>query len=248
MTITAVRPVRFGVIVPSTNTIVEDEFNYIRPQGVSYHSGRIFIENEKIDSDEVFETFLHSLRARIREAIDSVMTCYPDYLIMGMSAETFWGGADGNERFIEFVREASGLEVSTGASACKAALAKFPKVRRIGVITPYQPIGDEQVRTFFTDLGYEVVQVNGLKCPSATAIADVTPQQLIEAFRQVDGPDVDALVQAGTNLCVMQTAAQLEQDLGKPVIAINAATLWHALRTNGIDDRLSGFGSLFEEH
>ena len=35
--------------------------------------------------------------------------------------------------------------------------------------------------------------------------------------------------------------------LGKPVIAINTATYWHALRANGIADRLAGFGRLLEE-
>jgi maleate isomerase len=36
--------------------------------------------------------------------------------------------------------------------------------------------------------------------------------------------------------------------LGKPVIAINTATYWHALRRNGIKDRLEGFGALMEEY
>jgi maleate isomerase len=36
--------------------------------------------------------------------------------------------------------------------------------------------------------------------------------------------------------------------LGKPVIAINTATYWHALRACGITDRRAGFGSLLEQH
>ncbi|HAE50058.1 MAG TPA: arylmalonate decarboxylase, partial [Tistrella mobilis] len=32
--------------------------------------------------------------------------------------------------------------------------------------------------------------------------------------------------------------------LGKPVIAINTAIFWHALRAQGIDDRIDGWGSL----
>jgi hypothetical protein len=35
--------------------------------------------------------------------------------------------------------------------------------------------------------------------------------------------------------------------LGKPVIAINTATYWHALRQNGITDKMQGFGRLLEE-
>jgi maleate isomerase len=34
---------------------------------------------------------------------------------------------------------------------------------------------------------------------------------------------------------------------GKPVIAIIAATYWHALRANHIEDRVYGSGRLLEE-
>ena len=34
----------------------------------------------------------------------------------------------------------------------------------------------------------------------------------------------------------------------KPVLAINTATYWYALRDSGIDDPVDGFGSLLAEH
>ncbi|TDC55174.1 arylmalonate decarboxylase [Actinomadura sp. KC345] len=233
----------FGVIVPSTNTVVEDEYYRFRAPGVSFHSGRILIRNAALDSDDTFAAFLDDLRGQLAAAVESVLTCEPDYLIMGMSAETFWGGAAGNAEFENWIRELSGLELSTGASACHAALSRLG-VRRIGVITPYQPVADEQVRQFFTELGYEVAAVHGLKCDSATSIAAVGPAEIREAFAAVDGPDVDALVQAGTNLPVIGVADELERELGKPVIPINAATLWHAYRANGVRDRIEGAGRL----
>lgn len=235
-----------GLIVPSTNTAVESEYNRMRPEGVSWHAGRIWIRNEELDSDESFEHFLADLRQEISRAVRDVLTCKPDRLVMGMSAETFWGGAEGNARFEAWMHELSGLPVTTGAAACDAALKAYG-AKRIGVITPYQPVGDQQVRTFFTEMGYDVAAVKGLACSSATSIADVTPQELREAFLAVDGTDVDALVQAGTNLYAARTAAELEAELGKPVIAINTATVWHALRSSGIDDRLPGYGSLLEK-
>lgn len=237
----------FGVIIPSTNTVVESEYYDMRPSGVSFHAGRIWIQDAGLGSDDEFEQFLVHLREQLGTAVRDVMTCLPDYLIMGMSAETFWGGAAGNERFEKWIQDLSGLSVSTGASACQQALHAYG-ARRIGVITPYQSVGDEQVRQFFTDLGFDVVAVNGLKCATATGIAEVDVAVIEQAFLAVDGPDVDALVQAGTNLSAVRVAAKLEPKLGKPVLAINAATLWHALRTNGIDDRFDGFGSLLREH
>jgi maleate isomerase len=69
----------------------------------------------------------------------------------------------------------------------------------------------------------------------------------VEAIRKIDGDDVDAIVQVGTNLSMVRLAAMAEMWLGKPVIAINAATYWHALRANGITERVAGCGRLLKE-
>lgn len=239
---------QFGLILPSTNTVVEAEFNWMRAEGVSWHTGRIFIPDPVLSDDETFVKFVENLRVEIGRAVRDVVTAEVDYLVMGMSAETFWGGRDGAARFAEWMKELShGLDVTTGANACKAALDVYG-AKKIGVITPYQPVGDAQVRAFFEELGYEVADVHGLKCDSATSIGDVPPDDIKAAFRAVDAPDVDVLIQAGTNLPATRIAAEMEMELGKPVIAINTATVWHAYRTNGIDDKIEGFGSLLAEH
>jgi maleate isomerase len=106
---------------------------------------------------------------------------------------------------------------------------------------------NEAVIGYFTDMGFSVVRDIALQCTSWTGIADVTPAQCREALRQLDGDDVDALVQVGTNLSMIRLAAAAELWLGKPVIAINTATYWRALRANGITDRIEGFGRLLAE-
>lgn len=238
----------FGLIVPSTNTVVEAEFNWMRPEGVSWHTGRIYIPDPALDNDDTFVRFLESLRTEIGRAVRDVLTAEVDYLVMGMSAETFWGGKDGAQKFADWMGELSGgLDVTTGAMACKAALDAYG-ARRIGVVTPYQPVGDQQVRTFFEDMGYDVAAIYGLKCPTATSIAAVTPDRIAAAFRRVNADDVDLLIHAGTNLPGARAAAKLEDELGKPVLSINTVTVWHAYRTNGINDKIEGFGSLLLEH
>ncbi|CAJ2501290.1 Uu.00g041430.m01.CDS01 [Anthostomella pinea] len=239
---------RFGLIVPATNTVVEAEFARMLVPGVSWHSGRIAIANPSLKDDATMVAFLESLRTTIGDAVRSVGMCLPTYLVMGMSAETFWGGLSGAAEFERFMASTSGgLGVTTGALAARAALDAYG-ARRIGIITPYQAVGDAQVVDFFTAVGYDVHMIHGLRCETATAIAEVAPETIKEAFRRVDALGVDALMQAGTNLPAAVAAAEIERELGKPVIAINTATVWHAYRTNGIMDKVTGFGSLLEEH
>ena len=86
-----------------------------------------------------------------------------------------------------------------------------------------------------------------MRAPSWTGIAQIPETRCREVLRALDGPDVDAIIQVGTNLSMMRLAAEAEDWLGKPVIAINTATYWHALRANGLSDRIQGFGRLLAE-
>ena len=237
---------KFGVIVPSTNTIVEPDFHQMSVPGVTPHMSRIWIRNQNLNDDAAFEALLEEIRLEIEYAVQRVMTSEPDYMVMGMSAETFWGGVEGNREFISNIKKWTGLEVATGAEACERALNLFG-AKKIGVVTPYQPIGDENVIKFFSEIGFEVVNIKGLKCPTAVSIAHVTEEELRQALIEVDGEDVDALVQAGTNLSMVGLADEAERWLGKPVIAINAATWWMALRENGIEEKIYGAGRLLRE-
>ena len=167
--------------------------------------------------------------------------------MLGMSAETFWGGVEGSVLFEQGIREHIGdLGLTTGAQATRDALESFG-TKTLSVITPYPPVGDANVRQYFEELGYTVKQVKGLNRPSATAIAETSIQEVIDAVKEVDGDDVDAIVQAGTNLSTVDLFPTLEQVLQKPLIPINVATVWHALRACGIEDKITGKGRLLEE-
>lgn len=238
---------KVGVIVPSTNTVVEHDTSLLRPHGVTFHTGRMRITNPSMDSNDNFEALIQQIRRAIVPALDDVMTCKPDVMMMGMSGETFWGGAKGHDAFMERVTEATGgLQVTTGASACRAALEAFG-AKRIAVFSPYQPVADAEVVRYFSDVGLEVVKIKGLQAPSATAIAEISPETVIETLREIDSPEADAIVQVGTNLSMIGIADQAEYWLGKPVVAINAATIWHTMRSAGFTDTWGGSGRLLRE-
>jgi maleate isomerase len=237
----------FGVIVPSTNTVVEHDYWRAGVAGVAYRAGSMHIPNPVMGDDEGFEALLGQIRASIDTAVRDVLTAEPDRMVMGMSAETFWGGVEGNAAFERRLRERTGLPVTTGASSCRAALEVLG-ARRIAVFSPYQPVADREVGRFFTEAGFDVVRITGLRCPTAMDIARVPDERLRATVAELDGPDVDAVVQVGTNLSFVALADALEHELGKPVVAINSATLWHALREHGLADRVQGAGRLLREH
>ncbi|MEY3464602.1 MAG: arylmalonate decarboxylase [Gammaproteobacteria bacterium] len=237
----------FGVLGPSTNTTVQPDFDGMRPPGVTNHYSRIYTPNAKAISDETFLAATMTISSNVLDAVRSVMTCEPHYLVMGMSAITFYGGAKGADEFQNKVENEAGVKVSVGSHACAAALAAYGGIKRIAFLSPYYPVANEQVRNYFSDMGYQTVRDVPLRAPSWTGIAEITEDTCRKTLRQLDGDDVDAILQVGTNLSMVRLAAEAERWLGKPVIAINTATYWHALRANGIQDKIQGLGRLLSE-
>ena len=238
---------KIAVIVPSTNTMVEADFNRLfAVPGVTFHAGRMYFENPALDSNDAFERLLGKVDRAFETAVRDAMTCEPDYLVMGMSAPTFWGGREGGAAFLERARKLCGLGVTTGGEACSRALEALG-ARRIAVLSPYQPVMRGQIVRYFEESGFPVVRTVDLECASATAIAAVTPDELRGRLREIDGPDVDAILQVGTNLSMVRLAAEAEGWLGKPVVAVNAALAWHAYRALGFDDRIYGCGRLLSD-
>jgi maleate isomerase len=239
---------RIGVIIPSTNIGVEYDCQRILPPGITWHFARFFVSQPDLSSDNMFLAFIDAIRETIPHAMRDIMTCEPSYIMMGMSAETFWGGLEGNAEFEARLRDIVGpdIGVTSGAAALTAALDAFG-AKTVAAITPYQSVGDVQVQRFLEESGYNVTKVVGLKCDTATSIAHTPPHEVIDTIlRQLDGQDVDAIVQAGTNLSGIDIFPTLEKQLGKPVIPINVATIWHALRAQGVDDKVYGRGWLME--
>lgn len=240
---------RIGVIIPSTNIGVEYDCQRLIPQGVTWHFSRFWVEFRNLSSDDAFLTFVEAIRHTIPDAVRDIMTAEVGHIMMGMSAETFWGGIDGNDEFVARLREQIGQDIglTTGANSVTAALGKF-NAKNISVMTPYQSVADEQVMRFFSESGFNVKRLVGMKCDTANTIAH-TPRGDVArlVLDELDGDDIDAIVQVGTNLSTLDLFPTLERALGKPVIPINATTIWHALRAIGIDDKFVGKGRLFEE-
>lgn len=237
---------KVGVVVPSTNTTVQPETDAARLPGVTYHIGRIPISNKAISTDN-FLDHVAAMRAGIETATDQVMSAGVDSLIMGVALEAFWGGLAGSEDLKTRLQAHAGIPVILGSDAVAAALTEFG-ARRIAVLTPHMPKGDAEVRGWLEEAGFEVIRLTGLSCANPRAIAEVPEARIRAELQALDGEDIDALVQVGTNLAGAAVCAEAERWLGKPAISINTVSAWHAVRSAGIIDRLSGRGRIFEEH
>jgi maleate isomerase len=208
----------FGVATPSTNTVVQPEYDDMRPAGVTNHLARMAIDDIPVRSNEDFEELLRLIDKSLEPAVASAMDAKPNAFILGISALSVWGGTpQWPEDLKKRIRAVAGRDIPVSI-ACDAVLGPH---------------------------GYEVVRFNHMRGKNPTSYSVLTAQDMIQAMKSIDGPDVEAIVQFGANLPMARLADEAERWLDKPVISINVATYWHACRMMGIEDKAYGFTQLF---
>lgn len=235
---------KIAVVVPATNTVVQPEFEAMRPSGVTNHVTRMYLPPRPYDDLEVYRRALETEEGNLDEALKLVLPCEPHVVAHGHSIHSFRGNRLRAETEKNTLEALCGIPFITPSMAVLAGLEAIGNPRRIAILTPYWPPADTLISEFFTACGYEVVRAHGLKAVGPTAVAQITPEQINEGFRAADDPRAEALIHVGTNLPVSAMTGQIETVHGKPLIGVNVATYWHALRRIGIIDRVEGFGML----
>lgn len=243
---------KVGIVIPSIATVPQPEMEAMRPAGVTNHISRVHVPPLALDADSGHAALMQRMRLGTMDAIDAVMTCAPDHLILCTSGDTVRGGPDAARVFQSEIERRAGRGVSMPGFALDAALRALlrPTANEaaIGLLTPYQPAGDRDSIAFFRALGYSVARIEGLALDNPLRFAQQDAETLRAALDRLDGPDLAAIVQMGTNLPFAALAAAETARRGKPVIALNTALYWHALRALGIADRVRGFGPLLARY
>jgi maleate isomerase len=238
---------KIGVVVPSTNTTMEPELYSMAPLGVTFHTARLYLAQSSIGSPEEAQKAAAAFQGALEIAIRDVMTAEVDHLMIGVSALSFMGGVGGSERFEQGLKNLTSIPITTASAAATAALRLYG-ITRIGILSPHPAIFDEHYIRFFVVSGYEVAKLHRIECPTTLSIAMVDEARIRAAMRDLIEAGSEAILQVGTDLVMTRLADEAERWLGRPVLAVNAAMLWHALRAHEIQDRLLGLGSILRMH
>lgn len=143
---------------------------------------------------------------------------------------SFIGGASAEQGIRETILASGADNAVTASGALVEALAHLG-CSRVSVATPYMAELSGYLDAFLIEFGMEVVHHGALGLDHEIwAVPEATTADLI---RRVDLPEAEAIVVSCTNLPTFDLIAPLEQELGKPVITANQATVWASLRRLG---------------
>ncbi len=247
---------KFGLIIPATNTSMEHELWDIifknqghGLRGVGLHTTNVVTPKPKLETEADLVAYKEQFLGGLRAAVDAAALAQPQYMIMGMSLEHILGGIEAIRAPMTDIESYSGLGWATWHEAVRAALEQYG-AKRIGLLTPFDRKGNEFATQMFEDLGFEVVSSVGFSCANALHIAHVPDwakeKAILELLATVEN-ELDAVVQCGTNMSLIDVTEKLEPVIGIPILGINAVTFWYALRENGFEGALVGAGRLLQE-
>ena len=69
-------------------------------------------------------------------------------------------------------------------------------------------------------------------------------EPLYAQIRAACPAEADGILIAGTGFRCVAILEALEQDLKRPAVSANQASLWHCLRLSGVQTQVAGYGSL----
>jgi len=239
---------KIAVIVPSTNTVVQPEMDAMRPEGVTNHVSRMLLPVRPYDDMELYRQALENEKGNLEDALKLVLHCEPHAIAHGHSIHSFRGNSERAQAEEKHLEQLTGLPFITPSRAVLAGLNAIGGPTKIAVLTPYWPPADSLIKDFFESCGFQVVANQGLKATGPIAVSQFTYEQIMAGFQVLNQPTVEAFVHVGTNLPVSAMTEHIEKTFGKPLIGVNVATYWWALRRIGIMDPIPGFGLLAQKY
>lgn len=229
---------RIGLIIPSSNRMVEQEMVRRVPPGVTAHVARLRMTG-------VHRVGIDELLPRVAEAAATLVDARCDVVAFHCTANSTAEGPEGDGKLVAAVRRAGAPRATTTASAIRAALDAL-SARRIVLITPYTQETTDHEAEFLHNAGYEVLAVRGLALKGSDEYcgtpASFWRDRAIEAAR----PDADCYLLSCANISTFPVIEDIEQKLGRPVISSNQVVIFDALRLLGMTDRRNCPGRLFE--
>jgi len=229
---------RLGLVVPSSNTTAEVEFDRYTPDGVSIHAARMALESVTVDE-------LDAMSADASRAAELLGHADVDVVAYACTTGSLLHGPGFDAELEETLSDAAGVPAVATARSVVRALEAL-EAERIAVATPYTADLDERERGFLEAAGLEVVSIDGRGIEANTEIGALGPDDAREQVTALAETieNVDAVFVSCTNYRSLDAVASLESDLGVPVITSNGATLWDACRVSSI--AATGPGTLFD--
>lgn len=212
---------RVGLIVPSTNTVMEpDLYRNLPRRYTTLHTSRMLLEgNVTIAAEELM------LDQYLPQCARQIATLRPDVVVFGCTSAGALRGPAYEQQLAAELTQTTGAPTVTIMGAVVNELRRI-KPDSVAVLTPYSPEINDTIKDSLETSGFPVTHLAGMDIQGAYNIAAVTPQEILDYVReQMDGVATDCLFISCANLRSVEILDDLRKAVRRPVVTSNQAVL-----------------------
>ncbi len=209
-----------GVVVLQTDEVLEDELRYwLHPNTRVLHT--------RIPNDTTVNA---DTLGAMENALPASLQLLPRKAPLAAVAYGCTSGTTviGEARVESLVHECfPGVAVTNPLTALKANL-KHLNVKKLALLTPYEPHVSQAIYNHLSEQGYEIVSFGSFNEPLDTNVCRIDEASLKQAIQTLhQQAPCDAVFASCTNLRTMSWLDDFTTDLGTPVLSSNSAMSWH---------------------
>ncbi|KAI1840022.1 hypothetical protein JX265_009114 [Neoarthrinium moseri] len=242
------RPLRLGILVPSSNTALEPlTIEIVRnlAPNVSVHFSRFRVTSISLDPSALsqFDTY-----GPIMSAARLLADAHVD--VIGWSGTSAgWLGFESDVKLCQAITAEFGMPATTSTLALNRALDMLG-AKKFALVTPYLDDVQARILKVYASSGYTIVAESHLGISENVKIAEIDEatldRQIISVLKKGEG-EVQAISTFCTNLVAAQRVAVWEREHGIPVLDTVSTVVWDMLRLKGWQKgAIEGWGQLFE--
>ena len=232
---------RVGSIAATPSDIFSYEFYKIVPPGLSVMQTTLSIH--LMTAQELAAGF-----AAIEKTALALAREGADVIILGGAPTLYDQGPGADRALSERVAKATGVPAVSNQTAMMDGLTALG-CRKILIASPFNEENNQKLKRYLEGSGFEVVAARGM---GFTANADINRISMEEAYRFIkksgqDFRQAEGIIVPCANWPTSLIAAQVETDLGIPVVTSNLAKIRAALQVLEIKEPILNFGRLLAE-
>lgn len=208
---------RIGLLVPSSNTVMEVDFYRNLPEHITVHVARMYMESTTAEGES------RMLDEFTMPTAKDLATARPDVVVFGCTSA---GALRGNAYDDELCTKISALTGAPAISVIRSVreVLQENNIHRLVVISPYVDELNQRIRSSLEADGLEVMKIEGLGISENFTIAEVPQQAILDfAVKTMGSLKPDALFISCTNFPAMRALKDLRAHFPFPVFSSNQA-------------------------
>lgn len=213
------RTFRVGLMVPSSNTVMEVDLVRELSGQCSIHTARMYmVETTRSSEITMIETYAP-------EAARDLGTLNPDLVVFGVTSAGSLFGADYDLALCEKLGSIAGAPTLGALTAVGEALTAT-QGKRLAVITPYVEELTTSVARAVESGDRRVVAAVGMGISDNVKLCEPTPEDIVRFSRhRLHGVEFDVLMVSCSNFRALEAKSALEREFKVPVVTSNSAMI-----------------------